>query len=240
MNVLVYPTVGQTMFVPTLVSLTLYWLHTLLASLPNHLTLALYSCYLMKLLYNMILLPSHTHSNVIKNQHCRALPVVCCSLIVLRLMISGNVHVHPGSSTVARPKSDLCSDFCFTDFCSRKSLGFLHVKPPDQVLKQWDSLNRAQIITNPTRYVSKHPEKANPLDVILSNNPDRYQSGAFCNDLCDHCFTACVHNGCSVKRPVLICHRHLLKNFNEQVFLHGPSIFSLLIFSVVLLTNTPP
>ena len=83
----------------------------------NHLLPALYSCYLMKLLYNMILLPSDAHSDVI-NQHCRALPVLCRALIVLLLMISGNVHVHPGPSTVASPNSDLCSDICFTDFCS--------------------------------------------------------------------------------------------------------------------------
>ena len=56
--------------------------------------------------------------------------------------------------------------------------------------------------------------------VILTINPDRYQSGVFCNDLSDHCYTACVHNGCSVKPPVLICHRRLLKNFNGQAFLH--------------------
>ncbi|CAB1351345.1 unnamed protein product [Coregonus sp. 'balchen'] len=31
---------------------------------------------------------------------------------------------------------------------------------------------------------------------------------------------ACVRNGCSVKRPVLICHRRLLQNLNEQSFLH--------------------
>ncbi|CAB1332353.1 unnamed protein product, partial [Coregonus sp. 'balchen'] len=67
--------------------------------------------------------------------------------------------------------------------------------PPDQVLKQWDSLNLSQIITNPTRYDSKHPEKATLLDVILTNNPDRYQSGVFCNDL-----TTCVLNGCSVPK----------------------------------------
>ena len=58
------------------------------------------------------------------------------------------------------------------------------------------------------------------LDVILTNNPDRYQSDVLVNDLSDHCFTACVHNGCSVKLPVLICHRRLLKMFNEQAFLH--------------------
>jgi hypothetical protein len=95
----------------------------------------------MKLLYNMILLPSNAHSNVI-NQHCSALPVLCRALIVLLLMISGNVHVHPGPSTVASPNSDLCSDICFTDFCSRKSQGFLQVNtrslwPNIDQLKVW-------------------------------------------------------------------------------------------------------
>ena len=61
------------------------------------------------------------------------------------------------------------------------------LKPPDQVLKQCDSLNLSQFITNPTRYDSKHSEKATPLNVILTNNPDRYRSGVFCNDLSDHC-----------------------------------------------------
>ena len=88
-----------------------------LPSYPNHLSPALYSCYLMKLLYNMILLPSDAHSNVI-NQHCRALPGLCRAVIVLLLMISGNVQVHPGPSTVASTNSDLCTDICFTDFCS--------------------------------------------------------------------------------------------------------------------------
>ena len=126
------------------------------------------------------------------------------------------------------------------------------LKPPDQVLKQWDSLNLSQIINNPTRYASKHPEKATLLDVILTNNPDRYQSGVFCNDLSDHCFIACVHNGCSVKQPVLICHRCLLKNFNEQAFLHDlvsvnwyrisliPSVEESWTFFFDIFSDTPP
>jgi hypothetical protein len=82
----------------------------------------------MKFLYNMILLPSDAHSDVI-NQHCRSLPVLFRALIVLLLMVSGNVHAHPGMQhfTVASPNSDLRSDICFTDFCNRKYLGFLHV-----------------------------------------------------------------------------------------------------------------
>jgi hypothetical protein len=84
-------------------------------------------------------------------------------------------------------------------------------KPPDQVLKQWDSLNLSQIINNPTKYDSKHPENDTLLNIIPTNNPERCQSGVFSNDLSDHCFTACVRNGCSVKRPVMICHRRLVK-----------------------------
>ncbi|CAB1331549.1 unnamed protein product [Coregonus sp. 'balchen'] len=60
-------------------------------------------------------------------------------------------------------------------------LNWAMLKPLDQVLKQWYSLKLSQIITNPTRY-------------------DPHQSGVFCNDLSDHCFTACVRNGCSIKR----------------------------------------
>jgi hypothetical protein len=90
------------------------------------------------------------------------------------------------------------------------------LKPPDQVLKKWDK-------SFSDYYEGMTPNTQKRLlssMFILTNNPDRYQSGVFCNDLSDHCFTACVRNGCSGKRPVLICHRRLLKNFNEQAFLH--------------------
>ena len=43
------------------------------------------------------------------------------------------------TSTVASPKSDLYSDICFTDFCSPKSLGFLHVNTRS-VLPKMDQL----------------------------------------------------------------------------------------------------
>ena len=83
----------------------------------------------------------YDHSDVI-NQHCRDLPVLCRTLIVLLLLISGNVHVQPGPFIVDSPISDMCSDICFTDFCSRKSLGFWHVNtrsllPKMDELKVW-------------------------------------------------------------------------------------------------------
>ena len=103
--------------------------------------------------------------------------------------------------------SSLLAPYTKSEFVLLGDLSWDMLKPPDQVLKQWDSLNLPQIITNPTRYDSKHPE-----NVILRNNPARYQSGGCCNDLSEHCFTAWVRNGCSVKKPVRICHRRLLKN----------------------------
>ena len=67
------------------------------------------------------------------------------------LMISGNVHVHPGPSTVASPNSALCSDICFTDICSRKSLGFLHINtrsllPEIDQFKVWDHSSNPDVL----------------------------------------------------------------------------------------------
>ena len=126
--------------------------------------------------------------------------------------------------------SSLLAPYTKSEFVLLGDLNWDMLKPRDQALKQWDSLNLSQIITNPTRYDSKHPEKATLLDVILTNNPAKYTFGV---DLSGHCFTACVRNGCSVKQHVLICQRHSLKNLKML----GPSF---LIFSVVLSTNTPP
>ena len=92
--------------------------------------------------------------------------------------------------------NSLLPPYTESEFVLLDDLNWDMLKPPDQILKQQDSLNHPQIITNPTRYDSKHPEKATLLHVILTNNPDRYQAGVLCNDLSDHCCSACVHNGC--------------------------------------------
>lgn len=77
-----------------------------------------------------------------------------------------------------------------------------------------------QIITDPTRYDLKNPEKATLLDVILTTTPKLYQSGVFCNNLCDHCFISCVCNRYTAKQPGLLCFRRLKKACNEQALLH--------------------
>lgn len=94
------------------------------------------------------------------------------------------------------------------------------LKPPDRVLQQFDSLNLHQIISLPTRYDPKTPEKATLIDVIFTNSPHMYQSGVFCSDISDHCFIACVQSNCSAKQPVQISCKRILKNLSTQAFLH--------------------
>lgn len=96
---------------------------------------ALCSCYILRLLHNSVLLPSNGTVKKIR-QNGKRFTVLSHSLIMLLLMISGNVHVHPGPDV---PVSGLCDnlgspdsglnidDFCFSDFCSRRNLGFLHI-----------------------------------------------------------------------------------------------------------------
>lgn len=63
-------------------------------------TLALLSCFIMRTLIKMIVLPNNLHTTVLLKQHyCSASDVLCRALIILLLMISGNVHVHPGPSS---------------------------------------------------------------------------------------------------------------------------------------------
>ncbi|CAB1345036.1 unnamed protein product, partial [Coregonus sp. 'balchen'] len=62
--------------------------------------------------------------------------------------------------------SFLLAPYTMSEFLLLGDLNWDMLKPPDQVLKQWDSLNLSQMITNPTRYDSKHPEKATLLDAI--------------------------------------------------------------------------
>ena len=116
-------------------------------------------------------------------------------LLVLRIKLSNSYFLTvagcyrpPSAPACTVPAlSSLLAPYTKSEFVLLGDLNRDMLKPPDQVLKQGDSLNLSQIITNPTRYDSKHPEKATLLDVILTNNPDRYQS-VFCNDLSDPLF----------------------------------------------------
>ena len=115
-----------------------FFLALFAASLPppahNKCEPPLLSCVIMRSLHKMITLHSTVNVRTKQTRHCDSLLSLGRALIVLLLMISGNVHVHPGPSIVCSPSSDLCpdvnlchNDLSVPDFCSRKALGFLHV-----------------------------------------------------------------------------------------------------------------
>ena len=56
------------------------------------------------------------------------------------------------------------------EFVLMGDLNWDMLKPPAQVLNQWDSVNLSQIISIPIRYDPKNPDKATLIDVILTNN----------------------------------------------------------------------
>ncbi|KAF3858970.1 hypothetical protein F7725_021369 [Dissostichus mawsoni] len=130
--------------------------------------------------------------------------------------------------------STLLAPHTHYEFVLLGDLNWDMLNPPAQVQKQWDSLNLSQIILTPTRYDTKNPEKATLLDVILTNNPDRYKTGVFCSDLSDHCLIGCIRNGGTIK--VLTTHRRILKHFDEQAFLYDLAAIKW----TELMENKPP
>lgn len=97
--------------------------------------LPLMACHIMRSLQRMTLLPSGIIVQSKKKPYGFLSPL-CRALIVLLLILSGNVHVHPGPAVTSNPNpvTDLGpdanlgpNDISFTDFCSRKALGFLHI-----------------------------------------------------------------------------------------------------------------
>ena len=97
--------------------------------------LPLMACHIMRLLQGMILRPSGNIVQFKKKPYGSLLPF-CRALIILLLILSGNVHVHPGpavtvnpiSAAVPGPDANPCLEgISFTNFCSHKALGFLHI-----------------------------------------------------------------------------------------------------------------
>ena len=89
------------------------------------------------------------------------------------MIVAGCYHPPWAPACTLPALSSLLAPYTKSEFFLLVDLNWDMLKPPDQVVKHWDSLNLSQIITNFTRYDSKHPEKATLLDVILTNNPDR-------------------------------------------------------------------
>jgi len=99
------------------------------------LNVPLMACHIMKLLQGMILMPSGNIVQFKKKPYGSLLPFGR-ALIILLLILSGNVHVHPGpavtvnpiSAAAPGPDANPCLEgISFTNFCSRKALGFLHI-----------------------------------------------------------------------------------------------------------------
>ena len=82
-----------------------------------------------------------------------------------------------------------------------------------------DALNLTQIVNEPTRHNTKAINMGTLIDIILTNQPSKYTSAVFNQDLSDHHLIACVRNGAVVKRPPLITVKRSLKHFSELAFL---------------------
>ncbi|KAK2859993.1 hypothetical protein Q7C36_004159 [Tachysurus vachellii] len=63
-------------------------------------------------------------------------------------------------------------------------------------------------------------ESGSLIDIILTNKPERYTSGEFCQSLSDHCNIACVCKGSALRNPPVLVFKRCLKKFNEQAFLN--------------------
>lgn len=171
-----------------------------------------------------IFVKEHLHSSIVFRKSIPKqfdLLILNIKLTMNSTMTVAGCYRPPSAPSCTLPTlSSLLAPYTKAEFVLMGDLNWDMLKPPAQVLNQWDSLNLSQIIATPTRHDPKNPDKATLIDVILTNNPDRYCTGVFCNDLSDHCFTACIRNGSIMKRPTIITQRRLFKNFNDQAFLH--------------------
>jgi hypothetical protein len=75
------------------------------------------------------------------------------------LTVSGCYRPPSAQACILPALNSLLAPYTKSEFVLLGDLNWDMLKLPDQVLKQWDSLNLSQIITNPTRYDSKHSEK---------------------------------------------------------------------------------
>lgn len=116
----------------------------------NSLSPALLSCHILRLIIDLIVLPSNAVKSVVKKRQYNVLTILCRALIVLLLIISGNVHVHPGP--VALPITvSTTNDLGFDDFCARKNLGYLHINarsllPKMDQLKLWVNSSNPDVL----------------------------------------------------------------------------------------------
>lgn len=138
----------------------------------------------------------------------------------ISLIVAGCYRPPSAPACALTALSELIAPHTSSEFVLLGDLNWDMLSPPHSVQLQLDALNLCQIVQTPTRFNSKSMENGTLIDVILTNMPDKYTPAVFCQGLSDHCCIACVRKGTNAKRPPLIIFKRLLKNFNEQAFLH--------------------
>jgi hypothetical protein len=79
--------------------------------------------------------------------------------------------------------------------------------------QNWDILNTPAILQSKLDALNLTQTINHP------NQPAKYTSAVFNQDLSNQCLIACDRNGSAVKRPPLITVKRSLKHFSEQAFL---------------------
>lgn len=114
--------------------------------------------------------------------------------------------------------SEIIAPYISSEFILLGDLNWNVFDPPPSLQLQLDALNLSQIVRAPTRFNTKTMESGSLIDIILTNRPERYTSGVFCQSLSDHCNIACVRKGSTLRNPLVLVFKRFLKKFNEQAF----------------------
>ena len=106
---------------------------------------------------------------------------------------------------------DCLSSINYTKLVLLGDLNLEWLTPASDLIKCFcDSANLTQIIDSPTGPNSKHPEMSTPLELFLTNVPQKFKATAvFANDLSDHCVIAFVRDRLSKCKLRIIVRRNL-------------------------------
>ncbi len=149
-------------------------------------------------------------------------------LLLLKINLSKNFFLTvagcyrpPSAPACALPAlSEIITPHTSSELISLGDLNWDMLNPPMSVQLQLDALNLSQITQVPTRFNANSVENGMLIDVSLTNRPDRYTSGVFCQGFSNHYSVACVCKGTNLRCPPLIAYKRLLKNFSEEAFLY--------------------
>ncbi|CAB1315477.1 unnamed protein product, partial [Coregonus sp. 'balchen'] len=118
------------------------------------------------------------------------------------------------------PNSDLCSDICFTDFCSRKSLGFLHVNtrsllPKIDQLKVWVHSSNPDVLSIRKAKASYFKEQFS----LCGSNPKKFWKTI--KDLEDKPSSSQLPMSLNVDDVVVTDKEHMAELFNHYFIKSG-------------------